>query len=732
MVQIRNRYPIDEPAWDEQVWLAQLGVGRPEEAQAKIKAALQFVQESLKGLDKSTYDPLAPDRDLMQGLQMAALLNDLHLDPISLISAILYPLYRDQMNLRGDIHHQFQEAVPLLRGLSELSTIQARHSGTADLNHLRFLLMAVVDDLRVILLKLAEHTVLMRLYARSEQEKPRRQMAQDTFTVYAPLANRLGIGQIKWELEDLALRALEPDVYKNIAFLLHEKRRNREDYINKAVAQIETVLNQEHISAKVSGRAKHIFGIWKKMRQKGLDYEEIHDIHAIRIIVEDIKACYAVLGLIHGLWPHIPKDFDDYIANPKENGYQSLHTGVIGPGGKTLEVQIRTTKMHEQAELGVAAHWVYKEGEHQHPMIINKLSALRQILHWQEEMSPDTEAAEAIRSELFEDRVYVFTPKGEVFRLPKGATPLDFAYHVHTEVGHRCRGAKVDGRMVPLTQILSNGEQIEILTSKTAAPSRDWLNPHLGYLKTAQARAKVQQWFKRQDRSKNLVEGRALLEKEMKRLAVHCSVEILAHHLNFSKAEDLYVALGAGDLRMALVLQAIQQVEPLKHKVEVGVKKVIPEKTMAGKSAVAVAGIGNLLCHTAKCCKPVPGDPIIGYIGVGRGVSIHRQDCANVLSSGERNQHRLVEVSWGVEKKPRYIVDILVDAYDRHGLVRDIGAVLAAHQVNILAMKSKTDSHTGEVHLKLSVTVANLSFLERVMTQIHHLPNVFDCHRAEG
>jgi len=494
MVYIRSRYPVSDHVLDEQAWLARLGEGRNSIFQKEVKEAITFLQPRVG------QEPNAPLEDnlLLQGLTMAALLNDLHLDGPTMVAAILYPSYRQDAELGVVIQTQFSEEVnKLLQGVKKLASIQARRSLKADVNHLRFLLMAVVEDLRVILLKLAEHTITMRMAIRLEDEALRHQKATETLDVYAPLANRLGIGQLKWELEDLAFRCLEPATYKAIAALLDEKRGDREDFINQAVVQIEKALADEHIVARVTGRAKHIFSIWKKMQHKHVGYHEIYDIRAIRIVVSDIKQCYAVLGIVHGLWQHIPKEFDDYIANPKENGYQSLHTAVIGPQGKTIEVQIRTTKMHEQAELGVAAHWVYKEGDQQHPMVINKLSALRQILTWQEEMHLDTDTAETLRAELFEDRVYVFTPAGEVLKLPRGATSLDFAYSVHTEIGHRCRGAKIDGRIVPLTQALSNGEQVTILTAKLGGPSRDWLNPHLGYLKTAQARAKVQQWFKK-------------------------------------------------------------------------------------------------------------------------------------------------------------------------------------------------------------------------------------------
>ncbi|MEY3182285.1 MAG: hypothetical protein RLZ35_270 [Pseudomonadota bacterium] len=734
MVQISNRYP-EHKAWcDEQTWLALLGEGRATPAQEEIQAAIAFVKTRLPEAIAS----LLPQESLLyQGLSMAAILNELHLDGATLVAAILYPLSQQDPGLVDAAKPIFRpDILSLLMGTRRLGSIHARRSVAADLNHLRFLLMAVVEDLRVILLKLAEQTVAMRLAVRSDDKALRQRMADEALHVYAPLANRLGIGQIKWELEDLAFRCLEPDTYKHIAQLLDEKRVNREDYINQAVAQLEASLRTEGIVARVTGRAKHIFSIWKKMQNKHLDYHEIYDIRAVRIIVKDIRACYTVLGIVHTLWQHVPKEFDDYIANPKENGYQSLHTAVLGPQGKTMEVQIRTEGMHEQAELGVAAHWMYKEGEQQQPIVMNKLSALRQILTWQAEMSLDTEAAEIIRSELFEDRVYVFTPAGEVLKLSKGATPLDFAYSVHTDLGHRCRGAKVDGRMVPLTSTLSNGQQVEILAAKTGGPSRDWLNGHLGYLKTAQARAKVHQWFKKQDRAKNATEGRNILEKELKRLAVHCSVEELAHQLKFAKAEELYVALGGGDIKLPQVIYAIQQIEPLKLRTPLPPKLVTARRhtlaQLVKRDPISVAGIGNLLCQTAKCCKPIPGDEIIGYILAGRGVSVHRKDCANILDAGQKNRSRLIEVRWEGEAQPGYVVDIVIRAYDRQGLIRDIGALLAAEKINVITLKTHVNQAEHTVSCALTIEVPSLPVLERFFGLIHHLPNIIDCHRVRG
>lgn len=734
MVQISNRYPELKEWFDEHAWLALLGEGRSSEDQQKIQSAITVVKAAL------TEQPelLLPEANyLFQGLSMAAILNELHLDSPTLIAALLHPLSQHDATLTERIKPLFSEdIISLLRGVRKLGSIHARRSVAADVNHLRFLLMAVVEDLRVILLKLSEQTVAMRLAVRSEDMAFRQRMANEALDVYAPLANRLGIGQIKWELEDLAFRCKEPETYKLIARLLDEKRVNREDYINQAVVQLEAKIRAEGIVAKVTGRAKHIFSIWKKMQKKHLDYDEIYDIRAVRIIVQDVRQCYAVLGIVHSLWQHVQREFDDYIANPKENGYQSLHTAVLGPKGKSLEVQIRTEAMHEQAELGVAAHWVYKEGEQQQPIVMNKLSALRQILSWQAEMNLDTEAAEVIRSELFEDRVYVFTPAGEVLKLSRGATPLDFAYSVHTDVGHHCRGAKVDGRMVPLTTPLSNGQQVEILTAKTGGPSRDWLNSHLGYLKTAQARAKVHQWFKKQDRVKNAAEGRSLLEKELKRLAVHCSLEELAHHLKYPKAEDLFVALGSGEIKLHQVIQAIQHIEPLKARMPLPPKLVTARRQtlsrLVQKDPISVAGVGNLLCQTAKCCKPIPGDDIVGYIVAGRGVSVHRKDCANILAAGQKNKSRLIEVHWEGERQPSYVVNLAIHAYDRQGLIRDIGGILASEKINVITFKTSVNSAEHTVYFGLTIEVPNLTVLERLFGQIHQLPNIIDCHRLQG
>ena len=736
MVQISNRYPELKSWFDEQAWLALLGEGRSKTAQQDIQKAIAFVKATLPDPAASAL-LLSEDSHLFQGLSMAAILNELHLDSPTLVAAILHPLSAHDPKLTDTAKPLFSaDIINLLKGVKKLGSIHARRSVAADVNHLRFLLMAVVEDLRVILLKLAEQTVAMRLAVHAEDRAFRRRMADEALNIYAPLANRLGIGQIKWELEDLAFRCLEPETYKFIAQLLDEKRVDREDYINQAVAQLEANIRAEGITAQVTGRAKHIFSIWKKMQRKHLDYHEIYDIRAVRIIVQDIRQCYAVLGIVHTLWQHVPKEFDDYIANPKENGYQSLHTAVLGPEGKSMEVQIRTEAMHEQAELGVAAHWMYKEGEQQQPIVMNKLSALRQILTWQAEMSLDTEAAEVIRSELFEDRVYVFTPVGEVLKLSKGATPLDFAYSVHTDVGHRCRGAKVDGRMVPLTSTLLNGQQVEILTSKTGGPSRDWLNSHLGYLKTAQARAKVHQWFKKQDRVKNAAEGRSLLEKELKRLAVNCSLEDLAHHLKFPKAEDLFVALGGGEIKLHQVIQAIQQIEPLKTKMPLPPKLVTARRQtlsqLVKRDPISVAGVGNLLCQTAKCCKPIPGDDIIGYIVAGRGVSVHRKDCANILAAGQKNRSRLIEVRWEGETQPSYMVDLAIHAYDRQGLIRDVGALLASEKINVITFKTHLNKAENIVSFGLTVEVPSLSVLERLFGQIHQLPNIIDCHRVQG
>ncbi|RMD71130.1 MAG: bifunctional (p)ppGpp synthetase/guanosine-3',5'-bis(diphosphate) 3'-pyrophosphohydrolase, partial [Gammaproteobacteria bacterium] len=620
-----------------------------------------------------------------------------------------------------------REVAHLVDGVERLAMLSRDLGGDlspAQAENLRKMLLVMAEDVRVVLIKLAERTQLMRTLKHLPEHEQKR-VAQETLSIFTPLASRLGIGSLKWELEDLAFRYLEPERYQHIAALLDERRRSRERYIETVVDKLRRSLGKAGIPAQVSGRPKHIYSIWKKMQRKGVDFHQVFDVRAVRVLVESIPQCYAALGIVHSLWTPIPGEFDDYIATPKENLYRSLHTAVHGPEGKTLEVQIRTHEMHHYAELGVAAHWRYKEGGRQDPGFERRIAWLRRLL---EQKGDSQELLEAFQTEAFQDRIYVITPKGEVMDLPEGSTPLDFAYHIHTQVGHRCRGAKVNGRIVPLNTPLKSGDQVEILTAREGGPSRDWLSPHLGYLQTSKARARVRQWFKQQDLEKNQAEGRSLLERELKRLgAGDVGHEKLARRLGFERVADLYAALGRGEVTAAQVAGAVQVLQPPAPS---GVESLpLSPGPASPSSQVVVEGMGDLLSHVARCCKPLPGDSVIGYITQGRGVAVHRRDCPNVLRLGEKAPARLIEVNWEGRGEGGYAVDIAIEALDRPGLLRDITAVLSDERINVLAVNTHTDRH-GQAHMRLTLTIRDLPQLSRVLARISRLPNVMEASRV--
>ena len=501
--------------------------------------------------------------------------------------------------------------------------------------------------------------------------------------------------------------------------------------------ELKQELDSAGIEAEISGRVKHIYSIWRKMQKKGLRFNEIYDVRAVRILVPQVRDCYTALGIVHSLWRHIAREFDDYIANPKENGYRSLHTAVIGPEGKVLEVQIRTQAMHEEAELGVCAHWRYKgtdvKGNSDH--YEEKIAWLRQVLEWHEELGDIGGLAEQLRVDIEPDRVYVFTPDGHAIDLPKGSTPLDFAYRVHTEIGHNCRGAKVNGRIVPLTYNLQTGEQVEIITGKNGSPSRDWLNSNLGYVNTSRARAKIVHWFKLQDRDQNVVEGKQMLERELTRLALlPVNFERLAERCNLKNSEDLFAAIGAGDVRLTHAVNLAQQLVEPKTPTEPAVP-LIPRKPTqhaGSKDEVRIEGVGNLMTQMAGCCQPLPGDGIVGYITLGRGVTIHRQDCATALLLASKEPERMIQVSWGSEPVQTYPVDIQIRAYDRSGLLRDVTQILLNEKVNVLAMQTHVNKEENRVQIQLTIEVSGLDSLARLLVQIDGLPNVIEARRQRS
>lgn len=591
----------------------------------------------------------------------------------------------------------------------------------------RKMLLAMNDDVRVVLIKLADRVHNMRTLGYAKPEKQKR-IAQETLDIYAPLANRLGIWQMKWELEDLSFRYVNPEKYKEIAEQIADRRSAREEQIEKIIKTLSRVLRQAGLQAEISGRPKHIYSIYKKMIQKGKTFEMVRDIRGVRLLVPDIPACYSALGIIHNHWRPIPGEFDDYIAAPKDNFYQSLHTAVIYDDGKPLEVQIRTHEMHQNAEYGIAAHWRYKEGGGRRDARYEQhILWLRSMMEWKQDVSDAQEFVDSMKTDVFEDRVYVFTPKGDIIDLPAGSTPIDFAYHVHTDVGHHCRGAKVDGKLVTLDYVLKTGQRVEILTAKHGGPSRDWLNASLGLVKTQRARSKIRLWFKKQDREQNLAQGRVMLEREFRRLGLgEINLEMLSRQLEYKTPDEMFVALGCGDLPMGRIISLISEQETSDELVVSA-----PKAETTSSDAVSVVGLRGLLTTLAKCCNPTPADPIIGYITRGRGATIHRQDCPNVLRASVKEKERLVKVSWG---KPTntYSYSIRVTAFDRQGLMGDISSLLNSEGVNIVDVKVKVD-HAHEkadtADIRLVIEVRGVSHLSRVLTRLENLPNVLDARR---
>jgi len=620
----------------------------------------------------------------------------------------------------------------LLEGLAAASQVDELHhhrQRQRGAEGLRRLLLALVRDLRAVLVLLAVRLVRLREAANLPGEQ-RRALAEVTRDVYAPLANRLGIWQLKWELEDLAFRCLEPETYQRIARLLDEKRGDRERFIEDAMARIRAALAEAGIRADVAGRPKHIYSIWKKMQRKGVPFSELYDIRAVRVLVDDIPTCYAVLGVVHQLWPSIPSEFDDYIAHPKGNDYRSLHTAVVGPGGRTLEVQIRTHQMHEHAELGVAAHWRYKEGGGGDASFERKVAWMRQLLEARDE--GDEALVSGFSTEMVEDRVYVLTPRGEVVDLPRGATVLDFAYAVHTEVGHRCRGAKVNGRIVPLDHQPGTGDQVEILTAKTAEPRRDWLLASNGFLATGRARDKVRAWFHRIDRARNLQAGKELLEKELRRVALlHADLAPVLAKFRLETVDDLHLALALGDLGPSQVTRVLHE-HAHAPKAEPETELARPEarrKAASPKAPFVVEGVGNLLSQIARCCQPVPGDPIVGYLTRGRGVSIHRAGCPALQRLQLQHPDRLLPVEWGGGRGGSYEVDIQLRAFDRKYLLKDLSNTIAQQGVNILGLQSRVDPAQGVAELRLAVRVADFGQLSELLGRLSAVPGVQEARR---
>jgi guanosine-3',5'-bis(diphosphate) 3'-pyrophosphohydrolase len=661
----------------------------------------------------------------------AQIVAELGIDPIAVQAALLHDVPEDTEYSLTDIEERFgAEVAQLVDGVTKLSRFSTHSHEQQQAENIRKMLLAMAQDIRVVLIKLADRLHNMRTLYGLPSEKQQR-IARQTMEIYAPLAERLGIWQIKWELEDLAFKALEPERFRELAKLLDTRRKGRESYIDRAIAELKPQLEAAGIEADVQGRPKHIYSIWKKMQRKSAEFGEIYDVYAIRLLVEDVRDCYAALGIVHSIWRPIPGQFDDYIAVPKNNLYQSLHTAVIAIDGKPLEIQIRTLQMHQVSEVGIAAHWRYKEGTKSDREYDAKLAWLRQLMDWQRDVSESdaTEFVEGIKLDIFQDQVFVFTPKGDIKDLPAGATPLDFAYRIHTDVGHRTIGAKVNNRLVPLDYRLKNGDIVEIVTTKGEhGPSRDWLN----VVRTSHAREKIRQWFKRKDRDENIVHGKESLERELRRLARttiaavgHDKIAEVAKTLNYDTAEDFYAAIGYGAVGAQTVVMRLGVVDDGQSQLPT----VAPPQQVARTGGVRVKGVGDLLVRFAKCCSPIPGDPIVGFITRGKGVTVHLQSCPTVVN--EREVSRLIDVEWEAEATQTYPIAIRVEAYDRTGLLSDITQVVAENKVNIVAAAvGVTPDHTAVVTATLQVH--SVSQLARVMGRIENLKDVITVQRDLG
>lgn len=688
-------------------------------------------------------------------LAVASILADLRVPPEVVAAGLLHDTVEDTPITLSDIQRDFGNTIAVLvDGVTKLTNLprvsrddQHAENGNGNGSNgseasealpsnialgrkqdlvsetLRKTFLAMGDDVRVVLIKLADRLHNMRTLGFMPEHK-RKRIAKETLDIFAPLANRLGIWQIKWELEDLGFRYLNPEKYKEIAEQIQERRPDREVQIESIKNNLLQLLERNNIKAEISGRPKHIYSIYKKMTQKGKPFDLVRDVRAVRLIVPDVPSCYAALGVIHTHWRPIPGEFDDYIAAPKDNFYQSLHTAVIYDDKRPLEVQIRTTEMHQNAEYGIAAHWRYKEGSHRDKNYEQRINWLRNMMEWRTDVNDAQEFVEGMKTDVFQDRVYVFTPRGDIIDLSAGSTPIDFAYHVHTDIGHRCRGARVNGKLVPLYQELKTGDQVEILTAKRGGPSRDWLNPNLGLVKTQRARSKIKAWFKKQEDEQNLSQGRATLERELQRLGItNTNFEKMARELGFKVPEEMFIALGNGDLSVNKVIKELSEIEQTTDILEANIPG---QEVKPSTDAVEVVGLKGLLSTMARCCNPMPGDQIVGYITRGRGATIHRQDCPNILR--RKDTERLLQVDWGKVERT-FPVHITVKAYDRQGLMGDISTLLQNEGVNIADVSVNYNRTVADI--KLVIEIRDLAQLSRVLTRIESLPNVLEALRTK-
>ena len=737
MVAVTHAAPQAAAPQAVRAWLDSLASVYTDADRARFAAAYETARAALGDARNAEGERL-----LERALGAAGVLAAQRLDPGSVTASLLVGLPNvagyDAQRIVGEFGADVEA---LVSGVARMDSVHAQASGAdshqraVQAENLRKMLLAMVSDIRVVLIKLAERTQALR-FLTSGSESGRRAVAREVMDVYAPLANRLGLWQLKWELEDLSLRALEPVEYKRIARLIDERRADRERYIRDVMSLLRRELAAVGLAADISGRPKHIYSIFSKMRRKQIGIDALYDIRAVRILVESVRDCYTALGIVHHLWTPLPGEFDDYIAKPKANNYRSLHTAVIGPEGKPLEVQIRTHDMHRHSEYGVAAHWRYKEGgpgsaERRDAGFDDKIAWLRQILDWKDAVADTGEWLSAFRSSLFTESIYVLTPQGKVVDLPRGATPIDFAYAVHTSLGHRCRGARVDGQMVPLDYALRNGQQVEIIAAKQGGPSRDWLNPDLGYVQSHRARAKVRQWFKAQQHEETIAQGRTMVERELARRGqTALKLESVAAKAGFAKPEDLFAAFARDEIHSKQVQTAIDAVsqpaaiEPPPAEPEVVMRR---SRATGGGHGILVVGVAPRPPGLARGCTPAPPDPIVGFVTRGKGITIHRATCANVERIRAREPERLIEAGWGAARDQLFPVDIVVEASDRQGLLRDISELLSREKINVTAVNTQTRQH--QARMAFTLEVESIGQLKRALQLARDIPGVFAADR---
>lgn len=733
MVKVKREYRFTtNGSVDLEPWLAEIAERHPDLDIQEIRAVCELSEQAEKKVQVTDDD--SSRGSYQMGLEIADILSDLNVNGDGLKAGIIYRAVRENQITLNHVRKQCGDRVAhLVEGVLRMAAISSIKFGDRkpvlgerkdQLEQARRMLVALVDDVRVALIKLAERTCAIRM---NTSRDPHEQitLAREVFEIYAPLAHRLGIGHLKWELEDLAFRYLEPLSYKRIAKLLDEKRISRQDYIDQFLIELTKKLQSVNIDARLEGRAKHIYSIWNKMRHKGIAFSEVYDVRAIRLLVDDENDCYRALGVVHNLWRNIPGEFDDYIANPKENGYRSLHTAVIGPDGKVFEIQIRTEEMHEEAEYGVCSHWLYKvpEGKTQSEMYEERLEWLRQILDWQDEFDDAPGLAKEILDDVAMDRVYMYTPEGHVVDMSPGSTPVDFAYRVHTEVGHKCRGAKVNGRVVPLNTSLKSGDQVEIINGDEVAPRREWLHEHLGYVSTSRARAKIQAWFGQREKQKNIDDGKKLLVDELSRLGVeNLDFQQLAEKLSEPSLEALFYAIGVGAQETSEVVDcAVQLVGARDNQLTLGFVENDNDK-------VILSGLGGMDYVISDCCKPLPGDSIVGVIDDDSVVNVHLQDCLQALKADIYG--RLIRLDWQEGVSSTFPVNIDVTAYDRSGLLYDITSIFMREDTNVLSIQTVSNKQNNMVILKMVIEVTKLSRLLGALERIEQLPNVINARRT--